>query len=110
MKNYGSKQILSTNRNLLSHLFPSVLANDLNTIASDYDGEHTSARSFGSTRSIQRINNELERRGLSYRISPCFAKSGQHLLMRILLVPMFVEMQQVINALNILSQDYNAKG
>lgn len=110
MKNYGAKKRLATQRNIFVFLLPSLLADDLNTIASDYDGEHTSAFAFSGTRCNQRINNELERRGLNYRISSCFAKSGIHLLVRLLFIPMFVEMQQIINAMNILSEDYNAKG
>ena len=78
------------------------LANDINTIITRYDGKTTKPESifmFSSKYSVfapatmNRINVELERRGIDFRIGKAFGG-----------------VFQIFEALNLLSEDYNRKG
>ncbi|MBQ2989514.1 MAG: hypothetical protein IJD59_10455 [Clostridia bacterium] len=78
------------------------LANDINTIMTRYDGKTTKPESifmFGSKYSVfspltmNRINVELERRGIDFKIGNSF-----------------IGCFQIFKALNLLSEDYNRKG
>ena len=101
---------LRTDRTIFSFLLPHILANDLNTIIGQADGKITKNRDVGGYEFNQRINLELERRGLGYRISNCFCNKTSNFFMKILLIPMFVEMSQVSSAMNVLAADYNERG
>lgn len=101
---------LSTNRTIFSFLLPNLIANDLNTIINQTDGRITKTRDVGSWEFNLRINQELERRGLSYRISKSFCRKTSWFFLMILLIPMFIEMSQTATAMNILSADYNERG
>ena len=105
---------LSTNRTVLSYLnpfFPKQAANDLNIIINQADGKTTTAKDmnsfFRTPKTCKRINDELARRNLDYRVSKIFCTSSLPLF---LLIPAFIAMNQMMTALNILSADYNERG
>ena len=105
---------MSTTRNILSvGLFPGMTANDLNTIINQADGQTSTRKDANSFARIykvnRRINWELERRGIDYRVSKCFCGKGC-LFMCILIVPMFILMAQTATGMNLLSADYNQRG
>ena len=102
---------LPTDWNFLSvGLSPGPVAQVVNEIIMPYDGSRTTIFSLGTSKLNNRINRELERRGINYRIAKCYATVGLHLLTNILLIPVFIEMHQIAVALNLLSEDYNARG
>ena len=104
---------LPTNRTFFSFMFPRFIVDDLNTIINQVDGQTSRPRDANSFFRLykfnQRINRELERRGLDYRISHCFCKKSSFLL-NMLLIPSFIEISQTATAMNILSADYNERG
>ena len=104
---------LSTSRTLLSFLFPRAIVNDLNTIIGQADGQTSHPRDANSFFRLysfnQRINRELERRSLDYRIPRCFCKKGSFFL-NLLIIPSFIEMSKVATAMNVLAADYNERG
>ena len=104
---------LSTNRTFLSFMMPGLIAEDLNTIVNQADGMVSKKKDVNSFfrmyRFAQRINGELERRKINYRISNCFCKKSSVFLF-ILIIPNFIVMSQVATAMNLLSEDYNNRG
>ena len=104
---------LPTDRTFFSFLFPSQIVNDLNTIINQADGMTSKKRDANSFFHLyklnKRINTELERRNLNYRISKCFCNKSAFFLF-ILIIPSFVCMIQTATAMNILSEDYNQRG
>ena len=104
---------LSTNRNLFSCMFPGHLADDLNTIVNHADGLTSKRRDVDSFFHLykfnKRLNAELERRHLDYRVSKCFCIKTAFFLY-ILVIPPFISMAQIVTAMNILSEDYNKRG
>jgi len=106
-------QYLPTDRTILSMMFPRQLAADLNTIIHQADGKTTSPKEMNSFahlyKSAIRMNEELKRRGIEYRISDSFCKKSSFFI-HILIIPSFVAMFQFATALNLLSEDYNKRG
>lgn len=102
---------LSTNWNAMSiGMCQGAAADVVNTIIMPVDGIKAKRSSIGATKTNKRINRELERRGIDYRISKCYSITGLHLLTNIWMIPVFVEMHQIAVALNLLSEDYNSRG
>ena len=101
---------LSTDRTVFSFLLPNLIANDLNTIINQADGKTTKTKDVGGYKFYSRINWELERRGIDYRIPQCYCKKSSFYLMCYLLIPMYVAMFKAATAMNILSDDYNKRG
>ena len=101
---------LSTNRTVFSFLFPSLIANDLNTIINQADGKVTKFKDVGEYTFFSRLNWELERRGLDYRIPQCYCKKSSLRLMYFLFIPAYIAMFKAATAMNILSDDYNKRG
>lgn len=107
-------QQLSTSRNLLTvGLFPGNTAKDLNTIINGADGQNTTRKDANSIARLyktnRRINWELNRRGINYRISNCFCSKGAFFVY-ILIIPTFICINQMATAMNLLSADYNQRG
>ena len=104
---------LPTNRTFFAFLFPGQVANDLNTIINQADGMTSKRRDANSFFRLhkfnKRINSELQRRNLNYRISKCFCSKSAFFLY-ILIIPSFISMTQIATAMNILSEDYNQRG
>ena len=104
---------LPTDRTFLTFLFPMLVADDLNIIIDQADGQTTRTRDMSSIahiyKSAIRINSELERRNIGYRISRCFCRKSAFFLY-ILFIPSFVAMNQIAHAMNLLSEDYNERG
>ena len=104
-------QQLSTSHNMFTiAFFPKYTADTLNTIINMADGQTTTRKDVGKVKFNKRINWELERRGIDYRISSSFCKPGTAFLMHLLIIPTFIEIPQVVNALNLLCEDYNKRG
>ena len=105
---------LPTDHNLISLAFSSgACAEYLNTIIGGNDGKTSTAAdfSFGPklAKTAQRMNVELTRRGIDYRISKCFCSVASFALY-LMIIPAFIEMSQIAKALNLLSEDYNKRG
>ena len=69
--------------------------------------------SFGSVKTNIRINKELERRGIDYRISSCFCSGLCQLLMVPLIVfpfHMIIANNQASKAMSLICADVNARG
>lgn len=107
-------QPLSTSRNLLTiGLFPGSTAKDLNTIINGADGQTTTRKDANSFARLyktnRRINWELNRRGIDFRISNCYCGKSAFFVY-ILIIPAFISMNQIATAMNLLSADYNQRG
>ena len=84
------------------------IADILNCVIAD--GVTTKTINVVSAKNAVRINSELERRGIDYRISKTFTKNGIILLSRWLVIPTFIELHQYAQAVNLLAADYNSRG
>jgi len=134
----GPARKLKTNRNLLAFILLSLItlgiyglvvmshiSEDINTIASKYDGKHTMHYLVaflllgGITAGIvplvwshkisDRIGDELNRRNLDYRFSAgTFWLWG--VLGALIIVGPFVYMHKFLKSMNLLSEDYNING
>lgn len=129
---------LSTNRGLLKFVLLSIItlgiyaivvmskiSTDINVIASEYDGKKTmhfclvvfifSWLTLGIVPLVwnhnlcNRIGNELARRNIDYKFG-AGTFWGWGFLGMIILVGPFVYIHKLLNAMNLLSADYNAKG
>ena len=68
---------------------------------------------FGAVKTNQRINKELERRGIDYRISSCFLSPAFHILTAPLLpigIHFIVAVMQADKAMSLICADINARG
>lgn len=98
-------QQLPTQNNMFSVIFcPWRTAEILNTIISAADGHNIKAMEIGTPKCNRRLNTELERRSISYRISNCYCNEG------FLLNPAFIGIGQIVKAINLLCEDYNQRG
>ncbi len=105
---------LSTDHSLLTlAVSPGACAEALNLIIAGNDGQTSTAMDFSFApklaKTARRMNAELERRNISYRISSCFCSSAA-LLLYLLIIPAFIQMSQIAQALNLLAEDYNKRG
>ena len=109
-----SYEKLPTDHTFFSLAFSSAACADyLNEIIGASDGKKSSASdfSFGPKlcKTVKRMNDELQRRGIQYRISKCFGSSAS-IALYLMIIPAFIEMSQIAKALNLLSADYNERG
>lgn len=84
------------------------IADILNHVISD--GVTAKAINVLSPKNAIRINDELERRGIDFKISKTYTKTGIRLLSKLLLIPIIIEANQYTKAVNLLAEDYNSRG
>lgn len=136
--NGGNRRQLKTNRGLLKTLLLSLItcgiydlvlyyqiSDDINTIASDYDGKKTmnyilliliiAPLTLGigaivwNHRLSKRMGNELSRRGIGYKFgSGSFW--GWNVLGALIVVGPFIYTYKQLKAMNLLCEDYNING
>ena len=104
--NYQLGRVLRTDRTWLDMMDATQLREDMDIIASGYDGKRCKYNDFGFSVPTERINAELKRRGINYQVGR-FVSSG---FARMLIIPGFIGISQVITAMNLLSADYNLHG
>lgn len=80
-----------------------------NLILEPVDGVKITYNHLDSAKNCIRINRELRRRGIDFQISDVFCKTGTTILMRLMIIPIFIQMHQLAKALNFLSADYNSR-